>query len=352
MEQTDIIPERLKTKRFPKLKSLSKNISFEFEQIQERKKETLQTTMDVRAFRNLVIKQMILKDEMTYAQIGAQFFPPLCDRQICEIAMSIGIRKSEKRLRAWTATDEELLKEKYGKVPLNQLAKLLRRSTKSLSWKASCLGLSSEIMLSNQKSMYWGGHNRRAYSKEDDDFIKNNLRMPLAEVANHLKRDVRSVVSHRTSLGLKHELQDGKKRTLWSDADIQFLKDNPQMPMREIEIALNKPKEGIATKRSKFGIKYNKREFTDDEILIIKSDMTIDQKIKAVRASHASITEKMKEFGVYIKREKDGVVCPNCGSLSVFKRGKELQSTVVKQIYRCSDCNRGWRVEICNYGEK
>lgn len=313
--------------------------------ILEKKTEELKNRVSFLEFRNLSIKQMILKDDMTYTQIGAQFLPPLCDRQICGIAMKYGIHRSEKRLRYWTESDETIVREKYGKMPLNQLATILRRSTKSVTWKASCMGLKSEIELTNRKKMYFGGSNRRPYTKEEDDYIKTHLRDSLSSVAKALGRDPRSISEHRSTLGLKHILQDGKKRTLWTDADIQFLKDNSQMPIRELEKALNKPISGINTKRSLFGIKYEKHQWTEDEIAILHDDSAIFDKTAKLHMAYNTVLDKMRELDIpYEQRSsKDNPPCPYCGSTNTSKRGKEVQKEVTKQIFKCNDCLKGWR---------
>ena len=231
-------------KRYPKIHvDVPKTISLEqqYMNLKQSKETELKNNLDFLTFRNLVIKQLILKAEMTYSQIGAQFLPPLCEDSIRMIAKQMGVRRNRTHnYSGWSENDINILKNDYGKIPSIQLAYKFNRSIGSVHVKASQLGLTKQ------------GPGAR-YSNEDDEFIKNNLHMPLEEMATHFCRTPRGLKSHIKKMGLFLEGWVGETNH-WSGSEVQFLIDNQHLRRKEIQKSLNRSEKSIIKKQRRLGI--------------------------------------------------------------------------------------------------
>src|SRR5208337_278487 len=306
-------------------------------------------------FRNLVIKQMILKGDKIYDQIGAEFFPPLTGRQIGEIAMNFGIHKM-KKLSYWTKEDENVIREQYGKTPLNQLARLLGRSTKSITWKASTMSIPSQMNLDNMKLLPMHGiraHGAYIYTKEQKQFLKDNEKMSLSELSDKLGRSTRSISSERSRLGISTKTVHGQLHKKWTEKDIKFLKENPNMSAKELASKLGKRRESVYGWKAELGITTPRyvKPWTDDDIKLLKSGIPMGDLIKTLRRSHDTIVKKMKELDCYVVYKKpkaqDGEPCPRCGSKRTSKSGTEPRKNGIrKQIHHCNNCNRDFRTTM------
>lgn len=254
-------------------------------------------------FRNLTIKQMILKDDKTYAQIGAEFFPPLTGRQISEIATNFNIHKS-KKLKPWTNEDVEIIREQYGKTSLARLSGILRRSPKSVAWKASTLGIPSQINLKNQKNLYLIGHRTRGpiYTAEEKQFLKDNPNMPLAQISSILGRKRRSISYQRQHLGIctATVLKTAPKK--WTTEDIEFLKSNPNMSAKDIAAKLSKRTDAVYSWKYELGIHTSTKspKWTTAEIEILETAPSMTYIKQHIHRGHIAICNKLDELGIII----------------------------------------------------
>jgi hypothetical protein len=154
-------------------------------------------TIDFLQFRNLAIKQMILKGEMSYAQIGAQFFPPLNKSSVGIIARDMGIHKVVNHRNNWTDDETKILKENFERLPIIQVMTLLTRSRLAIKIKAEQLGLRG-YKFSRIRPFSW--------TEGDMKYLKENYnKMDVEEISKRLNKSAMSIRKRASELHLKSD---------------------------------------------------------------------------------------------------------------------------------------------------
>lgn len=90
---------------------------------------------------------------------------------------------------------------------------------------------------------------RKNWTKEEDNFLKNNLSMSYEDIALSLNRTSISIKSRITRLNLSKRINN------WLDYECDFIKNNYEI-LSDTKIAkiLNKPRTSISFKRKEFGL--------------------------------------------------------------------------------------------------
>ena len=121
-----------------------------------------------------------------------------------------------------------------------ELSQALNRSVLSVSHKRLRLGLGSTKRAASQN----------VWSKKEDQFLLENLRMKLEDVMKTIGRTKAAVSHRRRLLGISVP----KSEVAWKYHEILFLKKNPKMSTKEISKRLNRTQVSVMQMRRKCGL--------------------------------------------------------------------------------------------------
>jgi hypothetical protein len=128
------------------------------------------------------------------------------NRSIPSVKSRVYLKKLENRFIRWRLSEEDILRENYGKKTLKEMSKMLNRSTSSLFKRAIRLGLSSH---------------KRPWLKIEESTLKElHGKMDMREIAIKLDRSVSGILHRSRILGLSH------KYKRWSKEDDNILTFN------------------------------------------------------------------------------------------------------------------------------
>lgn len=123
----------------------------------------------------------------TYYQYGASVVARRIGRgknAVKAMACRLGLRD---RSWGWSAEDEELVRQKYGKVPTSEIVVLIGRRACTIYAKVRTMGLSRS----------------RLWTAEENELIRQKYgKAPIDELAAQLDRKVKTVREHARRLGL------------------------------------------------------------------------------------------------------------------------------------------------------
>lgn len=102
----------------------------------------------------------------------------------------------------------------------------------------------------------------KKWTKEEDDFIRQNSNMSNAEVGQYLKRSETAINSRRSFIG-------EKKTVSWSEEEMAFLKNNTNLSYKELEKELGKSYNNIRYMVDNLGLKLKGNVWTDKQKQVI-----------------------------------------------------------------------------------
>lgn len=164
-------------------------------------------------------------------------FPDKTKTQLISKAHCLGIKREVVVYSAYSEEEDNIIREKYRSVPIDELvSKWLPGRTKgSIIARASILGV----------------HKQGCWTEEEDKIITENYYdMPMKELCKLLPYRAKSAIHFRIKqLGLR-----GAAMYKYSDEDIAFVRDNyEQMNDEELAKHLHRAPKSIKQLRSKWG---------------------------------------------------------------------------------------------------
>lgn len=95
--------------------------------------------------------------------------------------------------KSWSAEEEDILKSNYDKISATEIGKILERTTKAVTARASKLGLT-------EKGRY---NTQIKWKNEDVVFLKENYyRLRASQIAEKIGRNIKSIQSKAKQIGL------------------------------------------------------------------------------------------------------------------------------------------------------
>lgn len=186
--------------------------------------------------------------------------------------------------RAWTAEEDNLIREYHLRLSWKEIAKRLNRSISGVQLRARALGL-------KQKGP-------RSWTDREDEFLRAHWSEPDAgELAEQLDRTVVAVLSRAHKLGLLD------KRNWWTEQDEAFLLEHWQdRSYPWIAQQLNRPIGTVCFYAQKLGLrKQQQRPWTEQEIRILRSmhgHATAAEIAQRLKRSVGSVNTQIAKLGL------------------------------------------------------
>lgn len=107
--------------------------------------------------------------------------------------VSTEVKETANKFKAWTAEDEQFLKENYGKLSVTEIANKLKRTEDAIKGRAYAFELIDSKAI-----------NRAKWTKEEINFLKKNINSKTnEEMAQYLGRSVASIAAKLSDLRLR-----------------------------------------------------------------------------------------------------------------------------------------------------
>jgi len=189
--------------------------------------------------------------------------------------------------KSWTNEEDEYIKNNFGNITLNEMAKKLGCAIVTVQNRARHLGFEFET-----KSI-------RRWTKEEIELLKTMSTKYLNKtIARKLDRSLQEVNKKARQLGIKLIF----KRPVWKKWKIKFLRENiNKMSLRKISEELDVNYYQIMDKLDELGIEYNSNRWTEEEerILIELSKKCYIREIaKVLNRTEGSVASKANKMGL------------------------------------------------------
>lgn len=186
--------------------------------------------------------------------------------------------------RPWTSEETALLKDKYDKWFLKTIAEELNRTEHAVRMKAYKLGLIRQ------------GNRKQFLENEIDYIVENYPTMSVVKIAENVGCSEARIYSFARQLDLKK----ASSEILWTDGEIEFLKNNLAMSYDDLSKKLNKSDGRIKKKMKELGLKKmppSKWTAEEDQILIDNIEkVTLGQLNSLLGKSNAVIRTRCKQL--------------------------------------------------------
>lgn len=215
-------------------------------------------------------------------------------------ANELGLKRNEelwKKGKPWTDEQIEYLKNNYKTTPVDEIAKVLGRSRKSIFEKASILGLSKD--------------NYKIWTEEDLKYLKENYPTnKTSDVAQHLNRSEHAVRLKAEELGIRKQKKIPKsyhkstKVRTWTPEEEEYLRKHyPTEDVALIAKRLNRTPLSVYGKANYLGIKRGSF-WTDKEVDILKflyleTRTSVKEIARILNRTEKSVKGKLSYMGLY-----------------------------------------------------
>jgi len=221
--------------------------------------------------------------------------------------------------RRWSKEEEELLKELYGSYPVTTIAKILKRTPKSVMRKAERMGLRSF---------------KKDWSLEDLItmlVLRFQYGVKIKDIAKTLGRGESSIRCKLWRLNLTNPVQK------WSEEEINLLKNlYGIVDVKDIARYLGRTPEAVKTKASELRLTNRKPKITVPKKLEIVRDYLNGLSIEEIVEKHLHhIKRKYKRPDLVVKRIliKYGAYTPKC------RRWSNREVEILREKYKEMDRN-------------
>jgi len=308
----------------------------------EEHKTTVRKTMTFQQFRNLLIKQMLLQGDKTFAQIGAEVFPPLSKQQVRDIAQRYGIRRESPGM-AWSIDEIDFLKRNYTTMSIEDISVELQRSRNAVITKAK------ELHITTGR-----GVAARKFTEAEISFIKDNPNLSAKDVAKKLNRSIMGIYYQWRILGISNKQTE---RERWTDEEKEILNQNYSIEQLQEKLP-GRTTHAIKMQLWKLSDKPcdgSKWSPTEDEMKILQ-DTSLNVTVKSGMLHHdrKTIREKMDKYNIpykspYANRNRINAQfqpCPLCGSTHVVRHGQSKRTGGFVWQFRCKECWKYFYVPV------
>ncbi|MCX8074141.1 MAG: hypothetical protein N2749_00955 [Clostridia bacterium] len=216
-------------------------------------------------------------------------------------ASELGLKRNQqlwKKGKPWTEYELDYLKNNYNKIPVEDIAKHLKRSKKSIFEKAHKIELSES--------------NNRPWTIDEENYlIKNYTIKSNIELSDYLNRSMQSIRTKASKLNLKKEKRKKKKEKekniflkRWTKEEEEYIKKYyPSENISLISEKLGRSEMAIIKKANYLGVKRNKIWSEEEEntlkYLYLETDKTIDEISKILGRTKRSVSGKIHTMRLY-----------------------------------------------------
>lgn len=191
-------------------------------------------------------------------------------------------------MKKWTKEEEQYIIDNYKEMTDEEIGKHLNRTRHAVRVRRSkVLGINK------------AGHRKGMYTKEEEQYIADNLHKGVGAIAQKLGRTNSGIQNKITMMGLSRSIH------VWTDEERQFVADNfLTMSDKKISEVLGLSESSVAARRREMGLTKRKKRgrWTEEEEALIDlfyegvTDKDISTKINR---SVLDIREKRKEFELF-----------------------------------------------------
>lgn len=195
---------------------------------------------------------------------------------------SLGLKQQHRH--AWSDKEIQYLKENYNRANIEKLSIKLNRSTSSISHKAQRLQLTGEKQLvRNPYAQDW--------SKEEEQYLIDNKKKSIEELAKDLNRSKNSVLAKFTRLGLRKP-----RHKFWTEKEDRYLEENiSAKTYKQMAKKLKRTPRSCAARAKRIGLDGYDKEYSSSDIA--RSFNTARANVLTTWIRHNGLPAEKKEKG-------------------------------------------------------
>ena len=252
----------------------------------------------------------------------------------------MGLRKNKSR--KWTKEEDEFLKSNYGKLINKEIAKKLGRTEKAIQLRANGMDIHD-------------GSFGKSWTKREEKFLKDNHEDKIvSEIATILGRTESSIVNKLYKMGLSG-LRSNDPRKTWKEEEINFLKENyTEMTAEEISNTLGRSDKGVVAKANELGLRKNIR-WKKEEIQFLRENydsMTATEIAHRLNRTTSSVSNQITELGLSSKMDKikwteeeEEFIIENMNEMTHREKAEKLGRTKAAVEKRIHDLRQQGRIK-------